>query len=131
MKKPHYVILLLTLLVSLSSFAVQSPIDSTNIVIKPGDEKETHYPNRGVIDVPITAYFDGFTSTVFISFSNDLGDVDTEITNLYTSETQYEVVDAYDSPVAIPITGTSGLYSLVFTLSSGAQYIGEFEITGE
>lgn len=122
--------ILMVCIVSFSLSAALSPEGGT-IIIQPGNQSSTTIPNRTPALIPISAYLDGFTSTVFVSFSDDLGDVDTEITNLYTGETQCEVVDAYYSTVAIPITGEAGLYSIVFTLSSGSEFIGEFEISGE
>ena len=123
--------LLLVLFISFTLSAALPPDDGTVIIIKPASESETTAPNRSSEAIPISAYFDGFTSTVFVAFSSNLGEVEMVIVNLLTGETQYEEIDAYLAPAVIPISGTEGMYSIVFTLLDGTEYMGEFEICGE
>ena len=126
-----FVSALMIILSSLSAFASFSTEEGTQIIIRPANETEIERPHRAQESIPISAYFDGFTSTVFVSFTSNIGEVEMVIANMLTGETQYEEVDAYLAPVAVPISGTEGTYSIVFTLLDGTEYIGEFEIIGE
>jgi len=99
------------------------------IVIKPGSLTETTTPNRSPELVPIEAYYDDFTSSVYVSFCTNIGNVDLIIVNQDTSEFIEETINAYGTMIAVPISGNPGLYYLSFTLQSGIEYYGEFEIT--
>ena len=43
------------------------------VVIKPACLAETTTPNRAPVRVPITAYYDNFTSSIIVSFIYDIG----------------------------------------------------------
>lgn len=115
------------LMLFFSSSTVQGAEDKV-IVIKPGSLTETTTPNRGPELVPISAYYDGFTSSVYVTFSMSIGDVDVSIINIDTGESIEETINAYSSIAIIPISGNPGLYCISFMLQSGVEYIGEFEL---
>lgn len=96
------------------------------IPIMPAYCPDTPIPNRG--PVPISAYYDSFTSSIVISFNSNIGNVETIIVNLYTGETYEDVINAYNTLVFVPISGSAGLYSISFELIDGYGYYGEFEL---
>ena len=97
-----------------------------DIIIMPANLPETPVPNRGI--VPIAAYYDPFTTSVVISFNANIGYVETTITNQYSGESYLDTINAYGSPVFVPITGAEGLYTILFELANGNMYYGEFEL---
>lgn len=88
---------------------------------------DTPIPNRN--PVPISAYYDSFTSSVVISFNRNIGDVVTTIENLFTGESYNDTINAYGSLVFMPISGSEGVYTILFELSDGSEYQGEFELS--
>lgn len=63
-----------------------------------------------------------------VSFNSNIGEVETTITNLYSGESWWDTINAYSSPVFIPITGTEGLHTILFELANDNAYYGEFEL---
>lgn len=98
------------------------------IIIKPGGLTETATPNRAPIVVPIQAFYDAFTSSVYVVFDTNIGNVDISIVNQNTGEFIEDTINAYGTTAVIPISGDPGLYFLSFTLQLGSEYYGEFEI---
>lgn len=96
------------------------------ITIMPANHMSTTVPNRTV--VPIAAYYDGFMTAIVVSFNDNIGVVETTITNLETGEIIITPVDAYAAPVLIPISGDEGQYSIFFELSNGVEFYGHFEL---
>ena len=66
-------------------------------------------------------------SIVYVSFTGNLGDVDYELVNYDTSEVVPGQVEG-TGLIIIPFSGDSGSYGITFTLESGAQYYGEFDL---
>ena len=89
---------------------------------------ETTTPNRVPIVVPIQAFYDAFTSSVYVVFDTNIGNVDISIANQDTGEFIEDTINAYGTTAVIPISGDPGLYYLCFTLQLGSEYYGEFEI---
>ena len=98
------------------------------VVIKPACLAETTTPNRAPVRVPITAYYDSFTSSIIVSFIYDIGDVDVNVTNTSTGDFLEGTINAYGAPAIISISSATGYYNIHFVLSSGAEYYGEFEL---
>lgn len=75
--------------------------------------------------VPISAMVNG--STLYVTFTGDLGDVDYELVNLDTAEIVSDQVEG-TGLVLIPFSGDPGSYTITFTLSNGVQFYGEFAL---
>lgn len=59
---------------------------------------------------------------------NSLGTVTVEIENQTTGEYAQTLVNAMAGSTAFLISGTAGHWTIMFTLPSGARYLGAFEI---
>ena len=84
--------------------------------------------HRAPAYVPIQAFYNGFCSSVCISFLQNLGQVEVSITNLYNGEYAEYDIDSSEGTAIIPISGNYGLFRITFELSEGSGYTGEFEI---
>lgn len=78
--------------------------------------------------VPIQAAYYSSHSTVFVNFVYDLGFVSVEIENLTTGEYSQTTVNATQGVHPFVVSGQTGIYEIVFTLSGGQVYQGSFEI---
>lgn len=78
--------------------------------------------------VPIQAYYDDVLSVVCISFLQNIGEVEVTITNVIDGDTVDYEVNSVAGSVVIPLDGGPGIYQLSILLSSGKEYIGEFEL---
>ena len=78
--------------------------------------------------VPIQAYYDDVLSMVCISFLQNIGEVEVTITNVFDGDAVEYEVNSIAGSVVIPLDGGPGLYQLSILLSSGKEYIGEFEL---
>lgn len=126
-----------TLLIALAALlfvSVQTPLVAKNaaavdtlIVIDPlpgGDGIGPKAPTQ----VPIYAYFNSMLSSVLLTFSSNLGEIEIEVMNTTTGGYDSGVVDSQFLSAVIPITGGSGHYLITFTLPSGRKYGGEFDV---
>lgn len=75
---------------------------------------------------PIICVYNAMTFILDVTFLVDLGSVVVEIENQTTGEYTQTQVNAQAGPMFFPITHTTGLWSIVFTLENGIQYFGEF-----
>ena len=100
----------------------------SSVPIVLGDPNPDNSAPRSPSLIPISACYDEFLSCILVSFSYDLGEVDYELVNLSTSGTAYGTIDSDSGSQIIMMSGDAGYYSITFTLSSGTQYYGEFEI---
>ncbi|MBR1705828.1 MAG: hypothetical protein IJ721_03450 [Bacteroidales bacterium] len=86
----------------------------------------THRPHA-----PATRVFEVWLDTdlgvLTVSAKRDVGEIDYILENSIEGE---EASGSFDSPgaILIPISGTSGLWTVTFTLESGVTYYGEFEL---
>ena len=67
-------------------------------------------------------------SSVLLTFSSNLGEIEVEVMNTTTGGYDSGVVDSQFLSAVIPITGGSGHYLITFTLPSGRKYGGEFDV---
>ena len=81
---------------------------------------------RGPSQCPITCFLVG--ETIEVTFLNSLGTVTVEIENQTTGEYAQTLVNAMAGSTAFVIFGTAGHWTIMFTLPSGARYLGAFEI---
>jgi hypothetical protein len=94
------------------------------VIISSGQE----CPIRAPAYVPIEAYYAGVLSSVCMTFSQNLGVLDITITNLTDGTyADYEVDSSLGSAI-LPISGNEGFYTLDIMLTSGEQYVGQFEL---
>ena len=77
--------------------------------------------------VSVQAYYDTNVCCVYVTLSNAGTLVDVDFENLDTGETSAYQISGNSSSV-LPISGTSGNWTIVFTLDTGDRYIGEFYI---
>ena len=122
------IIILASILMSLAFGSLNATSDEGVVVVTilPASHVGTTVPNRSL--PPIEAYYSSCISSVIVSFTNNIGDVDVVLTNLFTGESYEGSINAYGMPVLIPISGTEGVYTINFTLENGDEYIGEFEL---
>ena len=126
-----------TLLIALSALlyvSVQNPLDAKNvavvdtlIVIDPLPGGDGIGPKTPAQD-PIYAYFNPMLSSVLLTFSSNLGEIEIEIMNTTTGSYDSGSVDTQFLSAVIPITGGSGHYLIIFTLHSGRKYGGVFDV---
>ncbi len=101
--------------------------DPTPIVI--GDLGPNGLPiYHAPAQVPIQAAYSSSHSTIFVNFLYDLGYVSVEIENLTTGEYSQTTVNATQGVHPFVVSGQTGIYEIVFTLSGGQVYQGSFEI---
>lgn len=94
------------------------------VIISTGQES----PHRAPAYVPIQAYYQEILSSVCMTFSQNLGVLDITITNLTDGTyADYEVDSSLGSAI-LPISGNEGFYTLDIMLTSGEQYVGQFEL---
>ena len=124
----------ITLILSLLFLTVSSTWASTSEDTQPinirilRNTPETERIHRSPEYVPIQAYYDDVLSVVCISFLQNIGEVEVTITNIFDGDTVEYEVNSIAGSVVIPLDGGPGLYQLSILLSSGKEYIGEFEL---
>lgn len=75
----------------------------------------------------INAWYDYTLSSIITAASNDLGEVSLTVTNLSTGETWYDTFDSSSTPqVVTTISGSTGIYEIVYITESGDVYEGNF-----
>ncbi len=81
--------------------------------------------NRSIIKLPVVCYYYGVTNVIVTNVSPNLGDVTLTVTNTSTGEVWYDVFDSGTDPqTVLPISGTDGLYEIVYTTECGDVYEG-------
>ena len=78
--------------------------------------------------IPISASFDASLSTLFLTFTSNLGEIEVEVMNTTTGGYDSDTVDTQFLYAAVPITMGPGHYLILFTLPSGQRYKGELDI---
>lgn len=98
----------------------------TVINILPFPDPDPLIPRSPAV-VPISAIYESMLSTVFLTFTSNLGEIEVEVMN--TTNGYYDS-GSIQTPLyaIIPISGGPGHYIILFTLPSGQQYKGEFDI---
>ena len=100
------------------------PQDGTVIVIIPDEYNPSGNP-RGPVFNPFTAY--RMNNTVVLESDTSYGQVSITLVST-VGDYITTVFDTADSSILIPISGNAGNYTLLLTDSTGAQFIGTFEI---
>ena len=65
-------------------------------------------------------------SSVLLTFTSNLGEIEVEVMNTTTGDYISEMIDTQFLSATVPITMGPGHYLILFTLPSGRQYKGEF-----
>jgi len=89
-----------------------------------GGNKENRAPAR----IPIRCEYESYISSIIVTFTESLGEVDVEVINLTTGENLTGTISGEVGTQVIPISGTESDYTITFTLTSGFEYYGEFKI---
>jgi hypothetical protein len=100
--------------------------DTIPVIIIPGEEDDTP-GNRGPGTVPINCYVDAASDFAVVSFTNPCGMVRVSFNNL-SDGSYYSTSVNGTGAVVIPLTLTSGSWTVTFELSNGTVYNGEFTI---
>lgn len=124
------ILLLITIICLVPSFtsnAMTHKADSAVVIDPaPGFIPDNGRPRSPEL-VPISADYESLLSTVFLTFSSNLGEIEVEVMNTTTGGYDSGIIDTQYLSDSIPITMGSGHYILLFTLPSGRQYIGELD----
>ncbi len=78
--------------------------------------------------VPISASYEAMLSTLFLTFTSNLGEIEVEVMNTTTGGYDSGTIDTQFLYATVPITMGPGHYIILFTLPSGQRYKGEFDI---
>ena len=103
---------------------LNNPQEKLIIVIEPGDDTPPDDP-RGPVFNPFTAY--RMNNTVVLESDTSYGLVSITLVST-VGDYITTVFDTADGSILIPISGNAGNYTLLLTDSTGAQFIGTFEI---
>ena len=111
-------------------FAPDMSADDENAKMKiPLRMESTGKHVRDLIQEPLTCHYYGMLTSIVTTFASDLGDVTLTVTNTSTGEAWYDVFNSGAAPqTALPISGTEGLYEIVYITHSGDIYEGSFTI---
>ena len=78
--------------------------------------------------IPIFASYESLLSSVLLTFTSNLGEIEVEVMNTTTGDYISEMIDTQFLSATVPITMGPGHYLILFTLPSGRQYKGEFDL---
>lgn len=111
-------------------FAPDMSADDENAKMKiPLRMESTGKHVRDLIQEPLICHYYGMLTSIVTTFASDLGDVTQTVTNTSTGEIWYDVFDSATEPqTVLLISGTPGLYEIVYTTQSGDVYEGSFII---
>lgn len=90
----------------------------------PGEASKHRVPAR----IPMEVSYVSFMSALKITFLNDLGSMDVNVTNHTTGEYISGTMNAVAGVTMLPISGTEGFYTITLTLPGGREYTGDFEL---
>lgn len=96
------------------------------VIISP-KEGDAVLGNRGPVVIPISGYVDPSIGAVVLDFSQPCGTVQISFDNL-SDGSYYATSVSGTGAVVIPLTLTSGSWTVTITLSSGSVYIGKFTL---
>ena len=122
---------LFTFIVSLivCSFSLIAEDDTTTRIPlsqtspKGNSEQRPRTPDFGV---PIEAYYQG--GVIYLHFSEDIGCMDVNVTNITTGEQWNDSACADSSVEVIAISTTHGNYQITLESEIGTTYFGEFSL---
>ena len=106
-----------------------SSIKDSSIVITPiADQLPSGPGPRMPAFIPISASYEATLSTLFLTFTSNLGEIEVEVLNTTTGGYDSGTVDTQFLYATVPINMGPGHYLILFTLPSGQRYKGELDI---
>lgn len=121
-------VLLTALLLPLFAFEMIADEDKAEMKI-PLYVSTNDQLNRSLTSESVECYFYGIVPMIRTSVSSDLGDVSLTVTNCSTGEVWYDFFDSSLEPQTyLPISGSEGIYEIVYITESGDIYEGGFTI---
>ena len=120
-------LLLLGIVPNPSSWAMKTTCD-TVVVIEPypGSNPDPERPRMPAF-IPISASYEAVLSTVFLTFTSNLGEIEVEVMNTTSGGYDSGTIDSQFLSATFPITMGPGHYLILFTLPSGQRYKGELD----
>ena len=118
-------IFILTVLLSFANLIANTSEedDRKEIVIIKDNNPRPRTPDFGV---PIEAYYQG--GVIYLHFSEDIGCMDVNVTNITTGEQWNDTACADSSVEVIAISTTHGNYLITLESEIGTTYFGEFSL---
>ena len=101
--------------------------DSSIVITPIGDQGGDGHGVRLPAQIPISASYEAMLSTVFLTFSHNLGEIEVEVMNTTTGGYDSGTTDTQYLYATVPITMGPGHYIILFTLPSGQRYKGELD----
>lgn len=131
LKRFVYILISVIFIISLENNCYAIPVttfsaDSTITIIPFPISNPT--PPKAPAVVPISASYESILTSVILAFSYDLGEIEVEVLNTISGFFNSGFIDTQFLSAVIPISGGPGHYIITFTLLSGQQYCGEFDI---
>ena len=122
-------VLLTALLLPLFAFEMNADEDNKAEMKIPLElSPETRF-GRSLTSESVECYFYGIVPMIRTNVSSDLGDVSLTVTNCSTGEVWYDFFDSSLEPQTyLPISGSEGIYEIVYITESGDIYEGGFTI---
>lgn len=111
----------------LSASEVTQHCADSLIIVLPLPDPNPNIPRSPSI-VPISASYESQFNSVILTFNQNLGEIEVEILNTFTGFYDSGFIYTQFQSAIIPITGGPGHYIITFTLPSGQQYQGEFDV---
>lgn len=118
-------IFILTVLLSFANLIANTSEedDRKEIVIIKDNNPRPRTPDFGV---PIEAYYQG--GVIYLHFSEDIGCMDVNVTNLTTGEQWNDTACADNSVEIIAVSSSHGNYQITLETETGTTYSGEFNL---
>ena len=121
-------VFLTALLLPLFAFEMNADEEKTVVKIPLKVQSGTKL-NRGLTSEPVESFYNGISSEIVTFFSSDLGNISLTVTNYSTGEVWYDFFDSAAEPQTyLPVSGTDGMYEVVYITESGDVYEGSFTI---
>ena len=121
-------LLLMAVLLPLSLFGKND--DNENAVMKiPLQYGQGVKNNRNIFVEPIESYYYYVTNTIITNVLDGSGSISVSVFNRSTGEVWYDTIHcSVQQQIITQISGTPGVYEVVYTAASGDTYRGLFEI---
>lgn len=126
MKKFYYLLIILSTLLFSSSFVVAYADDDDGEEIDVTVLLPDQSVGRTMNAVPIHAIYYSSLCSVYVTFSNNIGNVSIRITNMTTGDSDVLYCDSNIGSVMAPIYFGIGHYCIEFISSAGGSFIGFF-----
>lgn len=96
------------------------------IKLSPTGDNGTNRPRTPDFGVPIEAYYQG--GVIYLHFSEDIGCMDVNVTNITTGEQWNDSACADNSVEVIAVSESHGNYQITLESETGTTYFGEFSL---